>query len=161
MKGQWGHEAVPFWHPACQEAFILDWDGVLAETNLDFQPLYDRYFQGQRVMLLEILPSMEASRRDALERDILELEMEGAGRAVPVPGAMVLLDFLEEHGIPWAVVSRNCRAAVSLAAKTVGIPLPPHTYTRDEKPVKPDPRALWTAALALGVILASLGRPCL
>ncbi len=26
----------PFWHPACKKAFILDWDGVLADTKLDY-----------------------------------------------------------------------------------------------------------------------------
>ena len=43
----------PFWHPAFAHAFILDWDGVLAETHLDFSQIRSRYFQGRRVPLLE------------------------------------------------------------------------------------------------------------
>ena len=36
--------APPFWHPAVKGAFILDWDGVLADTKLDFSALRQRYF---------------------------------------------------------------------------------------------------------------------
>ena len=141
----------PFWHPARQGAFILDWDGVLAETSLDFRPIFKKYFGGKRVMLLEALPSLEPSRRKEIEQELIDLEMEGARKAHPVPGAQRLLAFLEERGLPWAVVSRNCEAAVRFAAETTGIALPEHTFTRDQEPVKPDPRALWNAASALGV----------
>ncbi len=140
----------PFWHPARQEAFILDWDGVLAETSLDFRPLFAKHFGGKRVMLLETLPSLEPSLRKVIEQELIDLEMEGARRAHPVPGAFDFLAFLEERGIPWAVVSRNCEAAVRLAAEAAGITLPQHTFTRDQEPIKPDPRALWRAAAALG-----------
>ncbi len=140
----------PFWHPARQDAFILDWDGVLAETKLDFSHIFAQYFGGKRVMLLETLPSLEPSRRREVEEELIRLEMEGARRAHPVPGAFDFLAFLEERCIPWAVVSRNCEAAVRLAAEATGITLPEHTFTRDQEPVKPDPRALWRAAAALG-----------
>ena len=63
----------PFWHPARQEAFILDWDGVLAETSLDFRPLFAKHFGGKRVMLLETLPSLEPSRRRAIEEELVHL----------------------------------------------------------------------------------------
>ena len=43
----------PFWHPARMDGFILDWDGVLANTRLDFQPVRDKYFGGQIVPLIE------------------------------------------------------------------------------------------------------------
>ncbi len=142
----------PFWHPARQGAFILDWDGVLAETRLDFRPLFEKYFGGKRVMLLETLPSLEPSLRTEIEQELIRLEMEGARRARPVPGAEKLLTFLEERGFPWAVVSRNCDVAVRLAAEATGIVLPKYTFTRDQEPVKPDPRALWNAASALGVV---------
>jgi HAD superfamily hydrolase (TIGR01509 family) len=140
----------PYWHPTFAHAFILDWDGVLAETRLDFSSIRNRYFQGKRVPLLEagrFLP--ETTRRD-LEKDIYDLEMQGAEAAEAVPGARELLDWLDERGTPWAVVSRNCRDSIELAAERAGVRLPKVVLSRDEEPVKPHPEALWKAARLLG-----------
>jgi Predicted phosphatase/phosphohexomutase len=46
--------------------------------------------------------------------------MQGADAAEPVPGAVALLDWLDDRGTPWAVVSRNCRDSMDLAAKRAG-----------------------------------------
>jgi HAD superfamily hydrolase (TIGR01509 family) len=140
----------PFWHPAFAHAFILDWDGVLAETSLDFSEIRNRYFNGKRVPLLEAGRLLPESARVRLEKDIYDLEMRGAEKAEPVPGAMELLDWLDERKIPWAVVSRNCRESIELAANKCGIRLPKVVLSRDEEPVKPHPEALWKAARMLG-----------
>lgn len=141
----------PFWHPAFAHAFILDWDGVLAETHLDFSQIRNRYFQGRRVPLLEYARFLPEETRLELEKDIFDLEMHGADNAEPVPGAAELLDWLDNRGIPWAVVSRNCRDSIDLAARRTGIRLPRVVLSRDEEPVKPHPEALWKAARMLGV----------
>jgi len=140
----------PFWHPAYAHAFILDWDGVLAETSLDFSEIRNRYFNGKRVPLLEAARLLPEPMRAQLERDIYDLEMRGAEKAEPVPGAIELLEWLEERKIPWAVVSRNCRESIELAAAKSGIRLPNVVMSREEEPVKPHPEALWKAARILG-----------
>ena len=140
----------PFWHPTFAHAFILDWDGVLAETRLDFSSIRNRYFHGKRVPLLEAGLFLPAETRRELEKDIYDLEMQGAADAEPVPGAPDLLDWLDSRGIPWAVVSRNCRDSIDLAARQAGIRLPEVVLSRDEEPVKPHPEALWKAARLLG-----------
>lgn len=140
----------PFWHPAFVHAFILDWDGVLAETHLDFSQIRNRYFQGRRVPLLEYGRFLPEETRLELAKDIYDLEMRGAESAEPVPGAAELLDWLDNRGIPWAVVSRNCRDSIDLAARRTGIRLPRVVLSRDEEPVKPHPEALWKAARMLG-----------
>ncbi len=43
----------PHWHPVQCAGFILDWDGVLADTKLDFSEIRSKYFQGRPVPLLE------------------------------------------------------------------------------------------------------------
>ncbi len=140
----------PFWHPTFAHAFILDWDGVLAETRLDFSSIRHRYFQGKRVPLLEHGRLLPEETRKQLDKDIYDLEMDGAGRAEPVPGALELMEWLAGRGIPWAVVSRNCRDSIDLAASRAGITLPEIVLSRDEEPVKPHPEALWKAARLLG-----------
>ncbi|MDY0179002.1 MAG: HAD family phosphatase [Synergistaceae bacterium] len=143
--------APPFWHPSVARGFILDWDGVLADTKLDFAPIRAKYFKGERVPLVEAADMLEESRREDLERDLYELEMEGARGAEPVQGAHELLEWLRMWKIPWAVVSRNCRDSIFEAAKRCSIELPETVMSRDEGPLKPDPQALWAAAGAIGV----------
>jgi len=141
----------PFWHPALSKGFILDWDGVLADTQLDFSPIRARYFNGERLPLVEAAGRLKASEREALERDLYDLEMEGARKATPVRGSHELLEWLVSSGIPWAVVSRNCRDSIFEAADRCGIELPGTVLSRDEGPLKPDPRALWAAAGSIKV----------
>ena len=143
--------AAPFWHPSMARGFILDWDGVLADTKLDFGPIRAKYFKGERVPLVEAADMLERDRRADLERELYELEMEGARKATPVQGAHELLEWLEMCKVPWAVVSRNCRDSIFEAAKRSGITLPGVVLSRDEGPLKPDPQALWSAAGAIGV----------
>ncbi|MCF7936273.1 MAG: hypothetical protein K9L28_08035 [Synergistales bacterium] len=90
----------PFWHPAASDAVIFDWDGVLAETKLDFSPVFQRFFGGKRVLLLEALPTLEPDRRDELENALLNLEIQGAREATPVPGARECIAYVEELGLP-------------------------------------------------------------
>ena len=58
--------APPFWHPSVARGFILDWDGVLADTKLDFAPIRAKYFKGERVPLVEAADMLEESRREDL-----------------------------------------------------------------------------------------------
>ncbi|HCD71703.1 MAG TPA: HAD family hydrolase, partial [Thermovirga lienii] len=60
----------PFWHPAQAGGFILDWDGVLANTKLNFQRIRDKYFNGRLVPLLESGRLLEEKKRLELERDL-------------------------------------------------------------------------------------------
>ena len=143
---------APFWHPACVSGFLLDWDGVIAETKLDFTGVRERYYGGRPAMLLEDAASLPEDERDALMRDLRDLEVEGAKRAVPVQGAPELLEWLGSHHIPFCVVSRNCAESIELAAKTIGVKLPEQVWNRDNSEfIKPDPRALKSAAASIGV----------
>ena len=76
--------APPFWHPAVKGAFILDWDGVLADTKLDFSALRQRYFGGRIVPLIEAAEAFPPPVRKEIRDEVRRVEMEGADRAVPV-----------------------------------------------------------------------------
>lgn len=145
---------APFWHPAFMSGFLLDWDGVLAETKLDFSGIRERYYGGRGVLLLEEAENLPEDERAMLMRELFDLEMKGAERATAVNGAFELLKYLDSAGIPYAVVSRNCMESVKLAAEKIGIQLPEHVFGRDNSQwLKPDPRSLIYAASAIGAPL--------
>ena len=142
----------PYWHPSAVSGFLLDWDGVIAETKLDFTGVRQRYYGGRNAYLLEEADTLLPDDRKGLMDDLRDLEVAGASRAVPVPGALDLLKWLNAHKIPYCIVSRNCPESIELAAKTIGVKLPKHVWHRDNsKFLKPDPRGLLNAAASIGV----------
>ena len=130
---------------------MLDWDGVLAETKLNFSPIREKFFQGRFVPLFEAIATLPQSLAEELSKDIYDVEMSGAAEAKPVPGALELVNWLENNKVPWCVVSRNCTDSILLAAQRAQLPLPPFLFSRDTPPVKPAPEALWRAAETLDV----------
>ncbi len=141
----------PFWSPAGAAGFILDWDGVIAETRLDFTPLREKYYGGRHAMLLEEACTLAPDVREAFFAELFALEMAGAERAEVVPGARGLLAWLDENGVPYCVVSRNRMDVIKRAAEVIGVELPEKTWGRDNaRWVKPDPRALFEAASEIG-----------
>lgn len=141
----------PFWHPSLSKAFLMDWDGVIADTKLDFSAVKKKYYGDARAMLIEDAHVLSPDQRESLKKDLYDIEMDGAARAVPVPGALKLLEHLESGGIPYCIVSRNCLDSIKLAAETASIPLPEHVWARENsKWLKPDPRILEAAASVLG-----------
>ena len=142
----------PFWHPSASRGFILDWDGVIADTKLDFSGLRERYYGGRRAMLLEDASSLSPEEQTSFMQELCDLEMEGAAKARPVPGAFELIARLKVQKIPYTIVSRNCRSSIELAAKTMGLELPDKVWGRDDqKKVKPHPRSLAEAARSIGL----------
>ena len=141
----------PFWSPAGASGFILDWDGVIAETRLDFTPLREKYYGGRRAMLLEEAGTLAPDVRGEFFAELVALEMAGAEKAEPVAGALELLAWLNENDVPYCVVSRNCMEVIKRGAEVIGVELPEKTWGRDNSRwVKPDPRALYAAAEAIG-----------
>lgn len=139
----------PFWSLSGMKAFLFDWDGVVAETHLDFSTLRSRYYSGRRAMLLEEAHTLSESERSALMLDLYALEMAGADTAEPVKGIFELFHHLQRCSIPWGIVSRNCLDSIYLAADRIGVSLPSYVGSRDDNVIKPEPRALWNAANAL------------
>jgi HAD superfamily hydrolase (TIGR01509 family) len=141
-------------HPAEAGAFLLDWDGVLADTRLNFLPVREKYFGGRIVPLSEAAATLPEPDRSMALAEIYRIEMEGADAATAVEGAKDLIAWLAKERKPWAVISRNSLESIVLAAKRCGITLPPVTLSREDRYVKPDPRALGLAAERLGAALA-------
>lgn len=146
------HIEKPFWSPADCAGFLLDWDGVIAETKLDFSELRNKYYGGRRAMLLEEAHTIPEDVRPEFFRELKALEMAGAEKAEPVPGAFELIEWLRGHDVPYCILSRNCMDVIRRGAEQIGFELPQNTWGRDNmRWVKPDPRALTEAAGVMGV----------
>jgi len=142
----------PFWSPSEASAILFDWDGVIADTRLDFSRIREKYYGDSPAMLLEDAHKLSPEDRSSMMLELEELEVEGAKRATFVPGISEILDWIEGAGIPWAVVSRNCKKSILTAAEVIGLKLPRIVRSRDDGDcVKPDPRALREACSMLGV----------
>ena len=136
----------PFFDFSSIKGVILDWDGVIAETKLDFSPIREKYFGGKRVPLLEAAEHMPEPLRTEYMKDICDEEMRGAAFSVKVPGIDTLISALDARGIEWCIHSRNCLDSIVLAARTIGFALPKRTFSREAAHVKPDCRAMLDAA---------------
>ena len=141
----------PYIHLDQIRGVIFDWDGVIAESRLDFAPLREKYFGGRRVPLLEAAAEMQEPLKTEFMNAVRNEEMRGAARSAAVAGAFDLIALLDGRRIPWCVLSRNCRESIELAAKSIGLALPPQTFGREARYVKPDPRAMTDAAQSIGV----------
>ena len=141
----------PFWNPLDCCGFIFDWDGVIAETKLDFSMVRERYFEGKNVPILEEMQKLPLEKKNKLAQELREIEIAGAYAATVVPGAFEMIEELKKNGIPWSVVSRNCRESMDIAASTIGFKLPKNTFSRESGPIKPTPEALWMASSSMGV----------
>ena len=121
----------PFWTPAGALGFLLDWDGVIAETKLDFSGIREKYYGGRRAMLLEDAWTLAPDARRAMLKELMALEMAGAERALPVPGAFELLKWLNKNDIPYCILSRNCMDVIRRGDEVIGLELAPQTWGRD------------------------------
>ena len=94
----------PYWHPSAVSGFLLDWDGVIAETKLDFTGVRQRYYGGRNAYLLEEADTLSPDDRKGLmddklpHRPMLEVELADAvirvfdmagGLGLDVAGAIV------------------------------------------------------------------------
>ncbi|MFO8080198.1 MAG: HAD family hydrolase [Armatimonadota bacterium] len=157
--------------PAAIRAAIFDFDGTLAETDIDFALMRQRVLEvaerwdltdhlDQRRYILEIIEdaveilSDEAEReafREATAKAIREVELAFTSVASPFPGVPETLERLRECGHRVGIITRNCRAGVH----SVFSRHPLHheiLLTRDDvERVKPDPAHLHEALQALDV----------
>ena len=153
------------------KAVIFDFDGTLAETNIDFGKMRQRIYElvrewglwedgmGEGRYVLEVIeaakgklsPERAEAFGRAAERVLIEVEMESVGPAAPYEGVPEALQMLLDHGYRIGIVTRNARECIDhfLARH----PLPHEVcLTREEvELVKPDPQHLLAALEQMGL----------
>lgn len=158
-------------------AALLDLDGTLIETHIDFPALTQAMQQmaqradvpkdvtaGKDILGMvdaaaEYLnkhssKSLKESAGDAFRREAFarleDMEAEGCADPRLLPGTHDFLTSLVERGVKVGIVTRNCRrVSIALLARFA---LPHHLLlTRDDVPhAKPNPEHLWEALRLLG-----------
>jgi phosphoglycolate phosphatase len=151
------------------KGYVFDFDGTLSDTPLDFTTMHERAreamlpfasipeaFEGPVLediaRVCAALPPAEAEKaREAAMRAIEAVEVETARRCRLFPFTRPVLAALARRGLPAAVVTRNCAAAVF----TVFPDLREHVVcvlTREDvaRP-KPHPEHLLRALALMGV----------
>ncbi|MFW6156842.1 MAG: HAD family hydrolase, partial [Armatimonadota bacterium] len=118
--------------PAAIRAAIFDFDGTLAETDIDFALMRQRVLEvadrwglsdhlDERRYILEIVEdavemlSDEADRerfREETAKAMREVELVFTSVASPFPRVPETLERLRECGLRVGIVTRNCRAGV-------------------------------------------------
>lgn len=157
--------------PAAIRAAIFDFDGTLAETDIDFGLMRRRVLEvaerwgltdhlDERRYILEIVDDAIAMLSDAEDRErfreeaaraMEDVELIFTSVAAPFPGIPRTLERLRECGRRVGIITRNCRVGV----QSVFSRHPLHhevLLTRDDvERVKPDPAHLHEALETLEV----------
>ncbi|SEM37953.1 phosphoglycolate phosphatase [Syntrophus gentianae] len=118
------------------KAFVFDFDGTLAELNIDFKIMKARVISLSReygiadeeslkdLLILELIEAVREriSREDqsgsaaffrAAHALIEEIEIEAACRSVLLSGTLTLLKTLKKRGHAVGIITRNCHAALT------------------------------------------------
>lgn len=153
------------------QAVVFDFDGTLAETNIDFALMrervieaarrWDAYCEGeQRGYILEVvedarrlLPderSWEQFRRET-EAMMQEVELAACSSAEPFEGVPEALARLQECGYRLGIITRNSGAGVRAVMERHHLPHEVLLTRDDVERVKPAPDHLEQALAALGV----------
>ena len=121
---------------------ILDLDGTLVDSGLDFKLIRSEMGLPDGVPILEALDALPAHHSDSLWAILAEHESRGVERAVLFEGVVEFFDELARRGLRRAVLTRNSRIATQAALARFKIEAHP-IHTRDDGPVKPDPSGIW------------------
>lgn len=153
------------------QAVVFDFDGTLAETNIDFGEMRRRIYElvrqwglwdeaiGANRWVLEVIAETRAKLEgDAAERFaaeaaqvLVDVEMATVADAAPYAGVPEALRRLQAAGLRLGIITRNCRECLEhfLARHPLSHEV---LLTRsDIVEVKPDPRHLWAALERLAV----------
>jgi HAD superfamily hydrolase (TIGR01509 family) len=97
----------------------------------------------------EVLDARTLERLSALHNDFY---LRRAGGVVALPGAVALLDYLRDRGVPFAIATSGSLVTASSALALLALPEGTVVVTRDQVArAKPDPDLFLTAAARLEV----------
>jgi len=124
---------------------IFDLDGTLVDSRLDFDAMRLEMELPPNLPILESLARLEPRHAARCHEILHRHELEGAERAILLPGVRELVAALHVRGIQQAVATRNSRRITETTLSKLDLPFD-LVLTRDDGPVKPDPWAIHEGA---------------
>ncbi|MGH8558920.1 MAG: HAD family hydrolase [Methylococcales bacterium] len=121
--------------------FIFDLDGTLVDSGLDFDAMRREMGLPEKSSILEEIERMNAARAKRCMRILDRHELDGARRAMPIPGAMDFIRHLDSLGLKRALVTRNSRSMAELSLRHCALRFD-LLIAREDGPAKPDPWAI-------------------
>lgn len=121
--------------------FIFDLDGTLIDSGLDFYAMRRDMGLAEDSSILEEMAKMENNRAIFCRKILERHELEGAKRAVLIPGVAEFLQHLDQLNIKCAIVTRNSRFMAEIMLEQCGLNIE-RLIAREDGPVKPDPWAI-------------------
>lgn len=127
-------------------AIIFDLDDTLVKTSLDFVQLKREIVCPRNADILTFIEQIkEPETQRQAEEKVLRHELKDAKSSVWMPQAKAFVEAATQHGLPLAIVTRNCREATNIKLKKNNITIS-KVLTREDAPPKPDPTALLSIA---------------
>lgn len=117
---------------------LFDMDGTLTVPVLDFAGMRNAVGIPRPLDVLEEIEKMDEEAKQRAFRIIEEFEEEGKRRFELQPGVHELMEFLDHHKIPKAIVTRNSQAAIEFMKSKVNFNFSME-ISREFKPFKPNP----------------------
>ena len=133
------------------KAVLFDMDGTIWDSPVDWAKV--RAELGIRVdgrPIAQHLAKLPPEERARGERILHAYEAQGVANGRPVPGAGELIEFLHGRGVACVLVTNNSRQSALGVLRRHPLPFD-RVFTREEIPMKPDPRAFLIPLSELGV----------
>lgn len=151
-------------------ALLIDMDGTLVNSDAAVERAWSRWARDNGIdpeaviavchgatadaTITRFLPHLDDDEVTAMAREHMAIETTDTEGVVANPGARRLVAWLDEHGVPWAVVTNADRPLSEARFEAAGVPWS-HLVTVEEVPVgKPDPALYLLGAERLGVDIA-------
>ena len=135
--------------PLLPRAVLFDMDGTLTQPMLDFPRIKREMGIGDRP-ILETLAKLDPEARCIAEAVLLRHEDHAADHSTLNPGCHDVLNWLDEHNVKIALVTRNSRRSLDRVMKRHNLPFDV-MVTRDDCAYKPNPQPLLLACDRLAV----------
>ncbi|KAG2483810.1 hypothetical protein HYH03_017333 [Edaphochlamys debaryana] len=132
---------------------VFDMDGTLLKPVIDFAEMRRRVGLGPTDGdILDTINRWPEPERQRAYATIAEIEEQALNDMEMMPGALELCAFLDQQGLPRALITRNVRRSVAFFHQRLGLePFQPAITRECEFPYKPSPAALQHIASGWGV----------